>query len=53
MSLLARYLKTFQRRNSVFLGTVFASAFVFEMFYDTVIGWAWEHNNDGVNKIFF
>ncbi|CCK71675.1 ubiquinol--cytochrome-c reductase subunit 9 KNAG_0H02600 [Huiozyma naganishii CBS 8797] len=39
--------KVFFRRNAVFVGTVFASAFVFQAYFDSSITKWWESHNKG------
>lgn len=47
MSVSSFFLNTFVQRNSVFVGTIFASAFALHIGFDTAANNWWDRNNYG------
>lgn len=43
------FYNVFVKRNSVYVATIFASAFVFDMTFETVIDGVWDKLNQGVS----
>jgi ubiquinol-cytochrome c reductase subunit 9 len=54
MSLANTFYNTLVKKNSVFVATIFASAFAFEVAFDTTSTKVWDNLNKGVStRLFF